>query len=140
MTGNICAYYKSFVGRDFKAFMQMALFILSRYLRSEDQECWFILAQVPACFFQVKCFMVVFIITKCKSTQVFRIAYCITFFPEEAAIHHHTCSKFVSIVLRSMPEIGRRLKIHLLLHLVDNILEFGPPSSFSTERYNLSCT
>ena len=27
-----------------------------------------------------------------------------------------------------MPYLGRRLKIHLVLHLADNILEFGPPA------------
>lgn len=37
--------------------------------------------------------------------------------------------------MRSMPDLGRKLKLHLLLHLVDNIIEFGPCSSFSTERY-----
>ena len=70
-----------------------------------------------------------------QSIQVFRIEYCVTFFPEEADIHCHTCLQFVNSVLRTMPELGKRLKIHLLLHLVDNILAFGPSSSFNTERY-----
>ena len=51
------------------------------------------------CFFQVKYFMVVFIVTKYKSTQVFHIAYYLTFFSEEVAIQHHTCVKFVTIIL-----------------------------------------
>ena len=32
VNGNICYHYKSFVGRDFKAFMQMALFIITPYV------------------------------------------------------------------------------------------------------------
>ena len=30
--GNVCYYYQSFVGRDFKGWMQMAIFIISSYL------------------------------------------------------------------------------------------------------------
>ena len=46
ITGNICYYYKSFVGRDFKAFMQMALFIIERYLSEQKTECWLLLSKV----------------------------------------------------------------------------------------------
>lgn len=28
-----------------------------------------------------------------------------------------------------------KVKIHLLLHLVDNMVDFGPTSAFNTERY-----
>jgi hypothetical protein len=33
-----------------------------------------------------------------------------------------------------MPSYSKRLKTHLILHLVDNIVEFGPTQSFNTER------
>ena len=46
ITGNIAYYYKSFVGRDFKAFMQMALFVISRYLSTVEQNCWLLLSKV----------------------------------------------------------------------------------------------
>ena len=45
ITGNICYYYKSFVGRDFKGFIQMALFIIGRYLSPDEQECWLLLSK-----------------------------------------------------------------------------------------------
>ena len=45
ITGNICYYYKSFVGRDFKAFMQMALFVIGRYLSPDEQKCWLLLSK-----------------------------------------------------------------------------------------------
>ena len=32
MNGNVCHYFKSFVGRDFKRWAQMPVFILSPYL------------------------------------------------------------------------------------------------------------
>lgn len=46
VTGNICYYYKSFVGRDFKAWMQMALFIIAPYLSPEGKKCWLLLSKV----------------------------------------------------------------------------------------------
>ena len=45
ITGNI-RYYKSFVGRDFKAFMQMSLFIVTPYLSGSKLKCWYLLAKV----------------------------------------------------------------------------------------------
>ena len=46
ITGNI-QYYKSFVGRDFKAFMQMAMFIVPTiYVSESETKCWFLLSKV----------------------------------------------------------------------------------------------
>ena len=38
MFGNVCRYYNSFVGRDFKGLSQMSVFILSPYLSSDDRK------------------------------------------------------------------------------------------------------
>ena len=46
ITGNLCYYYNSFVGRDFKAFIQMAMFIIGRYMSQDEQSCWLLLSQV----------------------------------------------------------------------------------------------
>ena len=46
VTGNIAYHYKSFIGRDFKAWMQMALFIIPPYVSDNEQACWFALAKV----------------------------------------------------------------------------------------------
>ncbi len=34
----------------------------------------------------------------------------------------------------NFPEVSKKLKIHLFLHLTDNMMDFGPTSSFNTER------
>ena len=34
-----------------------------------------------------------------------------------------------------MPEYSKRLKTHLILHLVDSIVSFGPTQCYNTERY-----
>ena len=46
ITGNICYYYKSFVGRDFKSCLQMSIFVLQRYLSRDEMKCWFLLSKV----------------------------------------------------------------------------------------------
>lgn len=46
ITGNIVQHYRSFVGRDFKAFAQMAIFIITPYLSDDQKECWLLLSKV----------------------------------------------------------------------------------------------
>ena len=40
------SYFKSFIGRDFKAIMQMALFVLKPYFTEPEEHCWFLLSKV----------------------------------------------------------------------------------------------
>ncbi|KAL5488729.1 hypothetical protein EMCRGX_G017714 [Ephydatia muelleri] len=44
------------------------------------------------------------------------------------------CLGFAQAVDKHCPELRSKLKIHLLLHLPDHMLQFGPPSGFNTER------
>ena len=44
--GSVCHYYQSFVGRDFKGWTQMALFILSPYLSDGQKEVLLALSKV----------------------------------------------------------------------------------------------
>ena len=46
LTRNIAKYYKSFVGRDFKALAQLALFVFLPYLTAGEIEVWFALSKV----------------------------------------------------------------------------------------------
>ena len=46
--GNITSYCKSFVGRDFKVWAQMALFIMTPYLSEEEATIWLNLIKVHA--------------------------------------------------------------------------------------------
>ena len=50
------------------------------------------------------------------------------------------CLGFAQAVDRHCPELRSKLKIHLLLHLPDHMLQFGPPSGFNTERYSFIVT
>lgn len=44
--GNIAYHYQSFIGRDFKAWMQLALLMIDAYVTDEEKKCWISLAEV----------------------------------------------------------------------------------------------
>ena len=46
LIGNVVRYHKSFVGRDYKAWAQMALFIICPYLTDEEVNVWLSLSKV----------------------------------------------------------------------------------------------
>ena len=46
ITSNICYHYKSFVGRDYRSWMQMVIFIVPSYLSEMGLKCWLQLAKV----------------------------------------------------------------------------------------------
>ena len=63
------------------------------------------------------------------------IAYCSCY--QSSCYHEYSkvCQDFVEAVKEIRPEVMKKSKIHLLLHLTDNICEFGPTSAYNTERY-----
>ena len=46
IVGNICSHHQSFVGRDYKAFAQMAPFIVYHFVSSEEIRLWLCLSKV----------------------------------------------------------------------------------------------
>ena len=66
--------------------------------------------------------------------QIFRIAYSHPV-PSMKDEYQKLCQDFVIASSQCMPSYSKRSKVHLLLHLTDHLLEFGPATCFSTERY-----
>ena len=66
--------------------------------------------------------------------KVFRLAYCLPLTSDDLDQFREICKMFVQSTQLYMPEFKSRLKVHLILHLVDCMEEFGPPSCFNTER------
>ena len=48
------------------------------------------------------------------------------------------CCDFVQCAVSYMPAYAKRLKTHLILHLVDHIVKFGPTQGYNTERLSIS--
>ena len=64
--------------------------------------------------------------------KVFKIAYCDFFKPLLLDEWKGVCQDFVTAVKRHMPSLLEKKKAHLILHLVDSMVKFGP---YSAERY-----
>eukprot|EP00731_Ephydatia_muelleri_P004904 Em0002g1080a len=106
----ICNYSGSLVGRDIKAFAQMALFILEPYLSAGEKEVWIAML------------------------KVFRIAYCGTLRTSMLDAYQGTCDAFVQAIKEHNPSMLKKKKVHLVLHLPAALREFGPTSGYNTER------
>ena len=66
--------------------------------------------------------------------QVFKIAYCQLFKLGKEEEYQSICEAFVQSIKEHSPELQKKAKIHLLLHLTENMFDFGPTSAFNTER------
>ena len=67
--------------------------------------------------------------------QIFMIAYCDYFTSSKAVEWADACKKFVDAVCEHRPEMLKKQKVHLMLHLVSCMDQFGPTSGFNSERY-----
>ena len=77
--------------------------------------------------------------------QVFRIAYCQSY--RHSAMHENqqVCINFMHAVKEAFPELQKKVKVHLFLHLAQDMRDFGPTSTFSAGRYGyvevfITCT
>lgn len=66
--------------------------------------------------------------------KVFKIAYCQPFHCNNLVEYQQICQDFVDTVKLNSPELLKKLKVHLILHLPQNMHDFGPTSAFNTER------
>ncbi|KAL5506628.1 hypothetical protein EMCRGX_G008324 [Ephydatia muelleri] len=104
MYGNVCQYYQSFLGRDFKAWAQMAIFILKPYLNEGQAPVWLSFSKIAICVDASK-----------------------------AAEWQSVCQGFIDAVKQHMPSLLQKPKTHMILHLVQCMKELGPSSAFSAE-------
>ena len=142
--GNIISYHKSFVGRDYKAWAQMALFVIGDYLSEGQRRVLLSLSKVHV-YVQTHIYTCILVtpqilrdtvdISYILNLQVFRIAYCIPFREEDELLCQEVCQQFVDTAKQYLPELLQKRKVHMLLHLVECMREFGPTASFNTERY-----
>ena len=70
--------------------------------------------------------------------------YCDSFAPSLFDEWQAICQSFVDSVNEFMPELIHKLKIHLVLHIPQCFMQYGPTAAFSAERkhacYTMNCT
>ena len=132
---NLCRHFRSFAGRDFKAIAQCGLFILGPYMAPSEKLLWLSLSKVAirSLFYAVT----IILQYSCRSSKLFIASLFST--TASKSIYQQICQDFVSIIKQNSPELPKKVKIHLLLHLVQSMSDFGPTSAFNTERYNAVC-
>ena len=125
MSYNITRHFRSFVGRDFKALAQVSLFLLGQYMTPQEKPVWLALGKVNGKIIQ----------QSYTDSQVFRIAYCQRLRLSKIDEARKACKDFVDLVRDCFPQLQKKVKIHLILHLTESMIDLGPTSTFNTERY-----
>ena len=127
LSPGVCHHYLSFHGRDFKILAQVCLFTLWDHLLPAEKQVWLSLCKVhsPRWILYTKQY-------QHETLQVFQIAYC-----EQTEIDEveSRCQDLIKHVKALDDSFLTRPKFHLLLHLADNVREFGPTSAYNTEKY-----
>lgn len=67
--------------------------------------------------------------------QIFAFAYASGFDKRNNEGAKQLLTSFINAISATHPEFLKKPKIHLLLHLVDDIENLGPANGFCTERY-----
>lgn len=69
---------------------------------------------------------------------MFHLAYCNCYLPENLDDIQEFIEYCVTAVHVGYPTLKEKLKIHLLLHLVEDMKRFGPAVSFCSERCGIA--
>ncbi len=111
VSNKLIKHYKSFVGRDFKAVAQCALFVFKNYFSNAEKCVWLWLVLGLICVPRIQKLEVLL--------QVFKISYCEFFNISDQTLCQEICKDFDEKIYHYFPDYRRKVKIHLLLHLVD---------------------
>lgn len=106
-------YYKSLVGKELRAVVQAAPFVLFEFLTPEKRRIWTLLCHLCSYALQTK----------------------ITNVPKYEENLTKIVNRFLFELISSNARWSNKPKFHMLLHLVDSIRRFGPSSLCATEKF-----
>jgi hypothetical protein len=109
----LTTHAKSLVGKEFKIFLQAAPFILFPFMNEAEQELWLSLSLLSSYVFQ----------THINNMDDF----------QENLKKHITI--FLHYLIKSNAQWINKPKFHMLTHLAESILRFGPAPLFATEKF-----
>ncbi|KAA1069115.1 hypothetical protein PGT21_011788 [Puccinia graminis f. sp. tritici] len=106
-------HFANFIGKDFRVVLQAAPFVLFEYMDGRERELWIALCLLAPLVFQ----------THIEDMEIFqeRLVYLVR--------------NFLYLLAKGTAQWVNKPKIHMLLHLVDSIIRFGPASLFATEKF-----
>ncbi|KAA1076653.1 hypothetical protein PGT21_014571 [Puccinia graminis f. sp. tritici] len=103
----------NFVGKEFKAVLQSAPFVLFEFMDDPERQAWIALCQLAPLVFQ---------------THIDEMR------PYLALLRFHI-EKFLYYVIKITAQWVNKPKFHMLLHLPDSIERFGSASLYATEKF-----
>ena len=62
------------------------------------------------------------------------MTYCTFYNPTHDEELRQICQDFVDLIKKHSPEMLKKPTIHLMLHIVDSMRQFGATSAYNTER------
>jgi hypothetical protein len=101
------------IGRDFKMILQAAPFIFFQFMDSEEKHLWSALCRMSPYIFQ----------THIDNMEEF------------AAELEKVIKNFLFHLINSSARWVNKPKFHMLIHLLQSIMRFGPSSLFATEKF-----
>ncbi|KAA1124755.1 hypothetical protein PGTUg99_033835 [Puccinia graminis f. sp. tritici] len=106
-------HFANFIGKDFCVVLQAAPFVLFKYMDDRERNLWIALCLLAPLVFQ----------THIEDMAIFqeRLVYLV--------------QNFLYLLAKGTAQWVNKPKIHMLLHLVDSIIRFGPASLFATEKF-----
>ncbi|XP_070551737.1 uncharacterized protein [Ptychodera flava] len=116
LSPNFIEKHQSFVGRDYKLWAQVATFVLAGNVSAKYLELWHLISEV-------------FILVHRPYVQV-----------DEIEALKGLINSLITKIKDIFPTALRKPKVHMLLHLADDIINYGPCDCSDTERYIMSST
>jgi hypothetical protein len=106
-------HYSNLIGKDFKVAVQAAPFVLFEYMSEDERFVWSALCQLAPLVFQ----------THIADMDAYQISL------------RQLIRVFIYHLIKTTAQWVNKPKIHMLLHLADSILRFGPAALFVTEKF-----
>jgi hypothetical protein len=106
-------HFANFIGKDFRVVLQAAPFVLFEYMDDRERHLWMALCLLAPLVFQ----------THIEDMDTF----------QERLVYH--VRNFLYLLAKGTAQWVNKPKIHMLLHLMDSIIRFGPASLFATEKF-----
>ncbi|KAA1106853.1 hypothetical protein PGTUg99_020771 [Puccinia graminis f. sp. tritici] len=106
-------HYSNLIGKDFKVAIQAAPFVLFEYMSEDERLVWSALCQLAPLVFQ----------THIADMDAYQVSL------------RQLIRVFIYHLIKTTAQWVNKPKIHMLLHLADSILRFGPAALFATEKF-----
>lgn len=110
---NLVQHANSLLGKDFRLVLQAAPFVFFEFLSDDHRHCWISLVHLASYVFQTQIFD--------KQAYIWDVKTVV--------------ARSLNQLVRLTAQWTNKPKFHMLTHLASSIERFGPPSLYTTEKF-----